>query len=36
MAEKRGHVVIAEAGPRKTRLAGSKLDFLIPYADRGL
>ena len=36
MAEKRGHVEIGETGPRKTRVAWSKLDRLNPNPDRGL
>ena len=36
MAEKRGYVEIGETGPRKTRVAWSKLDRLNPNPDRGL
>ena len=36
MAEKRGYVEIGETGPRKTRVAWSKLDCLNPNPDRGL
>ncbi|MEA2591840.1 MAG: hypothetical protein QOD62_1671 [Actinomycetota bacterium] len=35
MAEKRGYVEIGETGPRKTRLAWSRLDRLNPNPDRG-
>ena len=34
MAEKRGYVEIGETGPRKTRVAWSKLDRLNPNPDR--
>ena len=35
MAEKRGYVEIGETGPRKTRVAWSKLDRLNPNPDEG-
>jgi len=36
MTEKRGYVEIGETGPRKTRLAWSRLHCLNPNPDRGL